>query len=174
MSSFRGNPPSRNIEWTSSPSIETSNAPSNHGMSSIAVSRVPYSVSSFPVRLNACKSYPHSAQYMIAILTVLATSGGRAGDELAQLADDLAVGKRFRLRPHRRDRVLQTAADILWQLVGGIIRRSERGIARIDLASLALTQLGDRAWPLDEDADLAEIVVEESENRYRPVLALVQ
>src|SRR5438067_7068248 len=77
--SCSGNPPSRDIEWTSSPSTETSNVPPSHGMSSIEPSRWPNSSMSERARSRVWGSYPHSAQYVIFTLCAVAVTWVRGG-----------------------------------------------------------------------------------------------
>src|SRR5262245_9165847 len=62
IKSFSGNPPSRAIEWTRSPSTTTSNIPSCHGISSIDANWSRNSVISTEANPSVCGSYPHSAQ----------------------------------------------------------------------------------------------------------------
>src|SRR6267378_8441207 len=72
-----GKPPSRYIECTRLPPTATSNEPSYHGTSSIAVSLWAKVFINVSVNARVCGSYPHSAQYVIVTLTVDASDISR-------------------------------------------------------------------------------------------------
>src|SRR5581483_3557273 len=74
---------------------------------------------------------------------------GDALDDRPELAHDLAVRERLRLLAHLADRLGQTDASLLRQLVDRVARRAELGVLLVDLAPLLLAQLGDTLWPLD-------------------------